>query len=140
MMERKIPDLKSSLLTPLSFKGLTEEEYIKKIEQFERQCEKKFIETCSRLGIQANVKTDPYSLPYTDELVINLPGESYSNGAYEFHRVAYKAMKEILNKNLHQFRFYIFINVITDRDKFFFGALEYHFRYYDKNNKKPSDV
>lgn len=132
-IDRKIPNLKHSLLTPLSFDELTEDQYIEKIEKFERTCEKKFILTCKGLGIQATVKTDPYSLPYTDELVVTLHGESYLNGAYEFERVAYKMMKEILNKDLYQFRFYMFINVI-DRSRFpIMGSVEYRFRYYDKN-------
>lgn len=134
--ERKIPDLKHSLLTPLSFDKLTENQYVEKIEKFERDCEKKFISICESLGIQAKVKTDPYLLPYTDELVVTLMGESYLNGAYEFERVAYKMMKEILNKNLYQFRFYMFINV-KDRERFpIMGSVEYCFRYYDKNKKK----
>jgi len=135
-MNRKIPNLKHSLLTPLSFDELTENQYIEKIEKFERNCEKKFILTCKNLDIRATVKTDPYSLPYTDELVVTLHGESYLNGAYEFERVAYKMMKEILNKNLYQFRFYMFINVI-DRSSFpFMGSVEYRFRYYNKEKKK----
>jgi len=131
IIERKIPNLKFPILRPLSFDDeLTEEQYIEKIETFERSCEKRFIFTCRSLGIYATVKSDPYSLPYTDEIVVNLHGSSFLNGAYEFERVSYKIMKKILDKDIYQFRFYIFINVKTDK---FFGSVEYRFRYYKKN-------
>ena len=86
---RNIPtNLNKSILFPLlghEKKNQTEANYIKKVEKFERGCEKSFIETLSRLSIHATVKTDPYSLPYTDGCVVTLNGESYMNGPYEFY-------------------------------------------------------
>lgn len=133
-LERKIPNLDSSLLMPLYFDGkMTESQYIEEIEKFERRCEEKITILCLNLGIKAMVKTDPYSLPYTDELVFSLFAGSFLNRAYEFERVAYKILKEILNKDLYQFRFYIFINVMPNK---YIGSVEYRFRYYDKNKRK----
>jgi hypothetical protein len=139
-MNREIPNLKASILYPLvghKEKSRTEENYLKKIEKFERECEKSLIELFSRLSITANVKTDPYSLPYNNEIVVTLNGESYLNGPYEFHRVARRIAKEILNKDLWKLRFYMYVNVLTNQPEQHplmrhLGQVEYRFRYYIK--------
>ena len=139
-MNREIPNLNCSILHPLlghKDKNRTEEKYIKEIEKFERGCEKSLIETFGRLSIVSTVKTDPYSLPYTHEVIVKLNGESYLNGPYEFHRVVRKIVKEVLDKNLWKIRFYMFVNVLTDQPDQHpliksLGQVEYRFRYYLK--------
>lgn len=129
-MERLIPNLNSSILHPLlgwEPKKQNEKNYIKQIQKFERDCEKSLIETFSRIGINAIVKSDPYSLPYNQELVVNLNGESYLNGPYEFYRVARKIVSEVLEKDLYKVRFYMLIDVDTNR---FLGRVTYKFRYH----------
>lgn len=129
-MERVIPNLNSSILRPLlgwEPKKQNEKNYIKQIQKFERDCEKSLIETFSRIGINAIVKSDPYSLPYNQELVVNLNGESYLNGPYEFYRVARKIVSEVLEKDLYKVRFYMLIDVDTNR---FLGRVTYKFRYH----------
>jgi hypothetical protein len=140
MIEREIPDLKMSICLPLfKFKEeRTDENYLKNIEKFERDCEESFIKTLSKIGTQGMVKTDPYSLPYTDEVVVSLYGESYMNGPYEFYRVARKFLKEVLDKDLYKVRFYIKIDIVTERGPektFFLGKIVYKFRYYNQYNK-----
>jgi hypothetical protein len=139
-MEREIPkNFEKPICSPLF--GLkekrTEENYLKKIEKFERDCEKSFIDTLSRMGTQGMVKTDPYSLPYTDEVTVTLYGESYMNGPYEFYRAARSFLKEVLEKNLWKVRFYIKIDIVTEKGPdetrgFFMGKIIYRFRYYNK--------
>lgn len=137
---RPAVDLENPILSPLigniekrHKRSLTQSDYVKQIESFERKTEENLKNTFSRLGILATVKTDPYSLPYTNEIVVSLGGESYLNGAYETYRVAKHIVKEILNENLDQFRFYMFINVMTPKERSLFnpyGKIEYRFRYY----------
>ena len=127
---RNIPNLNKGLVFPILGNGpKLEKTFISKLEKFERNCEKSFIETLSRLSIQASVKTDPYSLPYKKEVKYVLPGESYLNGAYEFHRVARVFVKELLNENVYKMRFYIFVEIDTDWG--FMGKVTYHLRYYE---------
>jgi hypothetical protein len=109
----------------------TEEEYLKEIQKFERRCEKSLIELFGKLSIKSLVKTDPYSLPFNNEILVTLRGESYMNGPYEFHRVARIIAKEVLDKNLWKLRFYMCINVVTSDTNFIdWGLIEYRFRYY----------
>jgi len=137
-MERQIPELSKTICSPLfKFKEeKTEENYLKRIEKFERDCEKSFIDTLSKVGVHGMVKTDPYSLPYTDEVVVELYGESYMNGPYEFYRVARKFLKDVLVKDLWKVRFYIKIDIVTEKStgdhNFFMGKIVYRFRYYNK--------
>ncbi len=135
-MERKDVNLDLMILNPLmgwDKKDKTQELYREKIEDFERKCEKSLIETFDRLDIKGMTKTDPYSLPYTNEVVVKLPGESYLNGPYEFYRVARRVVKEILNKDLHRVRFYFYINVLDRKESgWMMGAVVYRFRYYVK--------
>ena len=139
MEKREAVNLKLSILGPLLRDGMTksvkirtQEEYEKKIAEFERNCEKSLIETFSRISINGMVKTDPYSLPYKDEVVKVLSGESYLNGCWEFHRVAREIVKELLNRNIYQLRFYMWINVIDTKAPFTMGKVEYRFRFYEK--------
>ena len=139
-MKPERPKFDSSLMILIPLIGhekenLTEEKYLVAIEKFERKCEKGLIETFSRVDVKASVKTDPYSLPFKDEVTVNLYGESYLNGPYEFFRVAREILTHVLNKNLYQIRFYMFINVIKDpseRKLGIPGRVEYKFRYYPK--------
>lgn len=134
ILERTIPDLKGSILIPLighNSEDKTEAKYLDRISAFERTCEKSLIELLEKIDVMASVKSDPYSLPYTGEVVEYLNGESYLNGAYEFSRVARPILKEVLNKNIYKFRFYMFINVIFPTKVFpGIGRIEYKFRYY----------
>ncbi len=131
-------NLKNSILFPVlgRLKDPSQDDYTISIEKFERKVEESLINTCSRLGIHAMVKTDPYSLPYTHEIAISLRGESYLNGAYEIFRVARPFMKELLNKGADKIRFYAFINVITPEKPSLlntFGRVDYRIRYYWKD-------
>jgi hypothetical protein len=131
-LEREIPNLGLSIIDVLHNKykkniKVDETLYIEAIIKFEEKVEKSLIETMNRLNIQGYTKSDRYSLPYNNEIKIELYGESYLNGCYEVFRVARKIMKEILEKDLYKVRFYMFINV---RDKGIMGSVEYCFRYH----------
>lgn len=138
-VERKIPNkLSSMILLPLFGRGRkTPETYVQKLEKFERDCEKSLIQTLSKVGTLAMVKTDPYSLPYTDEVCSTLYGESYLNGPYEFYRPARAFMREVIDKNLWKVRFYIKIDILTEKEEgefsMFMGKIIYKFRYYNKS-------
>lgn len=112
----------------------SEERYLAELEKFERKCEKSLIETLARVDIRATVKSDPYSLPYKEEIVVRLNGESYLNGPYEFRRAARKIVKELLEKEVRHLRFYLFVNAVEVERGFLssLGAIEYRFRYYEK--------
>lgn len=129
-MKRIIPDLNRSILFPLMGKmEKTESVYLEKLKALEEKCEKSLIDTLGRLSINATVKTERYSLPYKKESEVYLYGESYLNGAYEFHRVARFFVKELLNENVYKIRFYILIDMETDK-KHLMGRIRYRLRYY----------
>ena len=113
---------------------LTSEEnqaaFEKAVINFETKCEKSIIETLARLDIKAMVNTDRYSLPYKEEVVVTLNGESYLNGAFEFFKVVRKIAKELLVNNVHSIRFYIY--VVPMPGNMGFGKVEYRFRYSEK--------
>jgi len=128
MINRPPAALNLSILYPLTGKrNPNEETYLQKIQDFERECELSLIETLSRLSIQATVKTDPYSLPYQEEIIVPLYGESYLNGPYEFHRVVKQIVKHLLTADVSKIRFYFFINVLPC---YMMGKVEYRFRYF----------
>lgn len=108
----------------------SEELYLKNLEKFERDSEKKLIDLFSHLDIAASVKTDPYSLPYKEEIVVTLNGESYMNAPFQIQRVARKVVDELLEKNIYSMRFYLLVNCLEGHMGF--GKVEYRFRYYPK--------
>jgi hypothetical protein len=129
-MDRVIPNnLEKSILGPLlGHENRTEAKYRKEIEAFEKKCEESLINTLGRLDVHATVKSDRYSLPYQKEVIVQLGGESYMNGPYEFYRVARKFVKELLNENVYKIRFYILVDVDTEFGMM--GKVVYKFRYY----------
>lgn len=131
-MKRDFPsNLESSILYPLmKFKGKkTLKKYIKLVEKHEIYLEKSLIETLGRISINGVVKTDRFSLPYNNEIIITLGGESYLSSPYEFHKVARKIVCKLLEKNIYKIRFYIYMEFNTSS---IFGSIDYHFRYYLK--------
>ena len=113
----------------------TQEDYLEALEIFERKCEARLIKTFSNVDIRGLVKTKPYSLPFTDEIVVRLQGSSYLNSAYEFRKVMRPIIHKLLNEGIHDIRFYMFINAITPKAMSItdiFGDIEYRFRYYKK--------
>ena len=139
-MERKIPDFNKNICSPLfGFRNrtATPEDYVKKIQELERKFEKDLIDLLKKMDVYGSVKTIPYSLPYKEEFLVTLKGESYINGPYESKRVFNPIIKELLSKNINKFRFYFQIDVITEKqehppDKLYLdlGRIEYRFRYY----------
>lgn len=136
MLERSLPPLDKILLNPLKSEqreGFTEKTYLEAIELFERNVEKSLITTFGRLSINSSVKTNPYSLPFNEEIVVTLHGESYLNGAYEIHRVAREIVKELMKRDhIYRFRFYMFINPAFPDHPLSMGVVEYRFRYHIK--------
>jgi hypothetical protein len=105
-----------------------ETDYLDAIKDFEQKIEKSLIKTFGKVDIHASVKTDRYSLPYQDEIVVTLNGESYMNGAFEIFRVARPIMKAMLEKNAYKIRFYMYVNALEGNMGF--GKMEYRFRYF----------
>ena len=132
-MERKMPNLESFSLSPIVGDDKTEENYKIQIYKFERSVEKHLLEIFKKLNINAIVKTDPYSLPYNKELEYTLYFSSYINESYDYRYISRKILKDILSEDLYQFRFYIYVDVITP-DSRFGGKVNYYFRYHKKEN------
>lgn len=130
-MKRKIPEnLNSMVLYPLMGEGeRTEKRFLNLIDKHERRLEKSLIETLSRIEISATTKTDRFSLPYKNEVAYRAGGESYLNGAYEFFRVARVVVKELLDKGVYKVRFYILIEIDTEKNMRF-GEITYRIRYH----------
>lgn len=104
-------------------------------ERLENKWETDLIKTFEEFGITATVKTDKYSLPYQDEVVVKLHRESYINGMYERSRVFRPIMKEMLLKDARKIRFYLHIETYDNKTVGFFQSIigtgfKYSFRYY----------
>lgn len=138
-MLREIIDLSCPTLRPLLGKDRTiysQELYVKKIEELERNYEQKLLELFKMFNISAAVKSIPNSLPYKNELLFIFNGDSYLNSPYNFTKVQRRIMKEILDKDIYQLRFYLNIDLVTEG---VYGFIEYRFRYYPNFSKSEND-
>ena len=134
-MERKIPELDSFLLSPIVGDNKTEENYKNQIYKFERVIENHLLEIFKKLNINAIVKTDPYSLPYNNEIEYSLGFSSYINDAYDYRYISREILKDVLEVYMHQFRFYIYVDVcMNDNNNPFGSKVKYYFRYHKKEN------
>ena len=136
-MIRNIPGIKNSLLLFLkngkNKDNFNEENYAELYEKFminqEVLIEKKLIDLFKQMGINASVKSERYSLPFNNQLKCTGYGESYLNGAFETDRFFRKIIKELLDKDLYKFRFYVFAEI---EDHFPMGKVNYYFNYHHK--------
>lgn len=102
--------------------------------KLETKLENEFIELFKKFGIQAIVKTNKYSLPHQDEVIVKLRYESYIAGMYERSRIYRPIVKKVLETGTIKIRFYIHIETFGDESKTIFSFLnrgfKYSFRYY----------
>jgi hypothetical protein len=128
MKTRKIPSLTNSLLFFMKDQSnFSIEEYEKTMIKLEKKIEQSLIKLLSKVDIQAIVKTDRYSLPYTEEIIYTAFGYSYLNGAFESAPFKRKILTTLLNEDLYKLRFYVFAEI---EDHFPMGKVRYCFRYY----------
>ena len=106
--------------------------YISAITKFEIECEGKLKDLFKRVGIQSSIKRDRFSLPFTHEVIGEIEGQSYINYAFNLDNIARVFVKDLLDKNIHKIRFYLFVDVITEDEsmsKRYNGKVVYKFRY-----------
>ena len=133
-MKRNIPEMSNQLLFYMDKWGekgnksdRTPEKYEETMINLEKKIEKDMIEVFNKMGINASVKTDRYSLPYQFQIKTTQYGESYLNGAFESVKLYRAVLKEMVNLNLYKIRFYIFAEV---EDTPYMGKVNYYFNYY----------
>ena len=126
-MKREIHEQVQDRVTRFNIDLIT---YLPKLET---KAEGMFIDILEKVGIKSSVKTDKYSLPFKDEIVIKLHCESYINGMFEYERMGRKVIKELLNNDVHKIRFYVFIETFDSGKGFFGTGIKYSFRYYVHN-------
>ena len=125
-MKRNMPDMSNQLLFYMG-DNRTPEKYEETMINLEKKIEKDMIEVLSKIGINASVKTDRYSLPFQGQIKTTQQGESYLNGAFESYKLYRAVLKEIVNQDLYKIRFYIFAEV---EDSPYMGKVNYYFNYY----------
>jgi len=131
-MTRNIPNMGNRLLFFMDGKNGSEEDrtpekYEESMINLEKKIEKDMIGVFSKMGINASVKTDRYSLPHQFQIKTTQYGESYLNGAFESARLYRAVLKELVNLDLYKIRFYIFAEV---EDEPYMGKVNYYFNYY----------
>ena len=105
----------------------TPEKYEESMINLEKKIEKDMIEVFSKMGINASVKTDRYSLPYQGQIKTTQHGESYLNGAFESIKLYRAVLSEMVRMDVYKVRFYIFAEV---EDVPYMGKVNYYFNYY----------
>lgn len=108
------------------------ETYVAAVTKFEIECERKLKDLFKKIGIQSSIKSDRFSLPYTHEVTGEIEGQSYINYAFNLDNIARVFVKDLLDKNIHKIRFYLFVDVITEDEtmnKRYNGKVVYKFRY-----------
>ena len=138
-IERYIPkDFKRALLIPqlnkLIRKGkkIDVDDYLKFVTEFEIKCENSLITLFDSLNIQSSVKTDRYSLPYKEEIIITIEGSSNLDNAFTLSNITRNIVKTLLDKNVYKLRFYLTVDAMIENNKeerHFFGRVVYNFRY-----------
>ncbi len=108
------------------------ETYVAAVTKFEIECEGKLKDLFKKVGIQASIKRDRFSLPYTHEVIGEAEGTSFINYAFNLDNIARVFVKDLLDKNIYKIRFYLFVDVVTEDEtmsKRYNGKVVYKLRY-----------
>jgi hypothetical protein len=131
-MKRNIPNMGNRLLFFMDdINGRegdrTPEKYEEHMINLEEKIEKDMIEVFHKMGINATVKTERYSLPYQFQIKTTQNGESYLNGAFESIKLYRAVLSELVRMDVYKIRFYIFAEV---EDSLPMGKVNYYFNYF----------
>jgi len=128
-MNRNVPSMGNQLLFFMDGKRdeRTPENYEKSMIKLEKKIEKDMIKILSKLGINASVKSDRYSLPFKGQIKTTQYGESYLNGAFESIKLYREVLSKMVELNVYKVRFYILAEV---EDSLPMGKVNYYFNYY----------
>jgi len=131
-MKRNIPNMGNQLLFFMDGENgkredRTPEKYEEHMINLEEKIEKDMIEVFHKMGINATVKTERYSLPYQFQIKTTQNGESYLNGAFESIKLYRAVLSELVRMDVYKIRFYIFAEV---EDSLPMGKVNYYFNYY----------
>ena len=102
------------------------------LDKFEDEIQQEMIRTLHNVGIQASVKTNKFSLPYTREIIVVVPFVSYLNAVFNYSKVFRPIVKKLMDKNPRRIRFYFWTDLFEHGDGKRKGetGLKYYFRYY----------
>ena len=131
-MKRNIPNMENQLLFFMDGKNgkredRSPEKYEESMINLEKKIEKDMIEVLFKMGINATVKTERYSLPYQFQIKTTQNGESYLNGAFESIKLYRAVLSELVRMDVYKIRFYIFAEV---EDSLPMGKVNYYFNYF----------
>lgn len=131
-IHRNIPEEKNPLLFSVRSQMRKKDKDFKECYEYEmvsleEGIEKDLISFLRKMGVNASVKSDRYSLPYNKQIIHTGYGESYLNAAFETDYFFRKIAREILDKDLFKVRFYILAEIV---DHFPMGRVNYYFNYY----------
>ena len=107
----------------LLYKYFSNKKLNKSIYDYEREMEVYIKNILTKLNISCSTKTNPYSLPYNNELVIN----TINYSEYNIQLLSNKIFKELKDKGINKVRFYLHIEICKYT---FYDKIIYHFRYY----------
>lgn len=101
------------------------------LDKFEEYAQKQTEITLRNIGIKNTVKRDKFSLPFTNELTVELRMDSCLNVVYQYQWPLRKFVKELLSQNEDRIRFYLWVDFFETEDcePGITGGLRYHFRY-----------
>jgi hypothetical protein len=97
----------------------------------ETEMECVLIKLLKNFRIYATLKSNKRSLPYTNEIIVELPVESDMNAMWDYKTTFRKIVKELLDKNVFKIRFYVHVeNYENPKNIFLNCGIRYRFRYF----------
>ena len=108
------------------------DDYEKTVISFEKKCESNLINILKTVEITATVKTDRYSLPYQNEMIVVHECTKLINYNFSIFYPAREILKKLLVDHIYKLRFYLLVDVVLDETypiDIPIGSVVFKFRY-----------
>jgi len=108
------------------------DDYLNAVIELEKKYEKSLIDILNSVEISSSVKTDRYSLPFQQEIIIIHKATKIINYNFSIYYPAREIVRNLLADDIRKIRFYLLVEVVLD-DSFTenlpIGSVVFKFRY-----------
>jgi|688.fasta_scaffold198211_2 hypothetical protein len=124
------PELHKKKLSQIE---VNRDDYLNAVIELEKNYEKNLSDILNSVEISASVKTDRYTLPFQQEIVVIHKATEIINYNFSIYYPAREIVRRLLADDIRKIRFYLLVDVVIDdsyHENLPLGTVVFKFRYW----------